>query len=499
VPFHTSLGVFFVTVFSESSAEYLCPHVDFISMGIAKKQRRWKIVRRSGLAIIALFSFYVSVVEPNLVVVTKVTVSDSKLAFAFHDKNIVHISDLHLKKIGFREKLLLSRVNALSPDFVFITGDLLDENAEDIGPFVQYLERIQSSHGVFLVPGNTDYHYTDFPDTVSKLDKLRGTPMRLLRNENLRIELGGRIVYIVGVDDPVLGYDDLIRAMEGVPRAGPVILLAHSADILEPRGTAISVRMSKFKGERLHGWRWCDGDYSLPQQGVIYFRNNGFHTIRVQRGAHEVYVGKIILRNYGVTTNFSPSEKPEQSGDIVLDMARLKTNQIFGSWEKIKDDSLPWKYKMFDSEAKHVVEPYALVNPENYFEKTFQAAAGVPYKVWVLLSSANLTGHDHVWVQFSDSIDSFGNPIYQIANYDPSFRLRDINMTLAGHTHCGQFRVPFEFFFVRLNRYGNKYICGLYDTIGGHVYINRGIGTSYLPLRFLSPPEITVISFQKKR
>jgi len=35
------------------------------------------------------------------------------------------------------------------------------------------------------------------------------------------------------VDDPVLGYDDLGKAMAGIPKDAPVFLLAHSAEVLE--------------------------------------------------------------------------------------------------------------------------------------------------------------------------------------------------------------------------------------------------------------------------
>lgn len=68
------------------------------------------------------------------------------------------------------------------------------------------------------------------------------------------------------------------------------------------------------------------------------------------------------------------------------------------------------------------------------------------------------------------------------------------DLQLSGHTHNGQI-FPFRFF-VKLSY---KYIAGLYD-LGNNslLYVSRGTGTWGPPIRFLSPPEITVIDFVKK-
>lgn len=65
------------------------------------------------------------------------------------------------------------------------------------------------------------------------------------------------------------------------------------------------------------------------------------------------------------------------------------------------------------------------------------------------------------------------------------------DLQLSGHTHNGQI-FPFKFF-VRLSY---KYIAGLYD-LGNNslLYVSRGTGTWGPPIRFLSPPEVTVIDF----
>ncbi|MGW8313062.1 MAG: metallophosphoesterase [Desulfuromonadales bacterium] len=68
-----------------------------------------------------------------------------------------------------------------------------------------------------------------------------------------------------------------------------------------------------------------------------------------------------------------------------------------------------------------------------------------------------------------------------------------INLVLCGHTHGGQVRLPYLPPFY-LPRYSGRFVDGFYH-VSQHrtpLYVNRGIGTSVLPLRFLCRPEIAV-------
>jgi len=66
------------------------------------------------------------------------------------------------------------------------------------------------------------------------------------------------------------------------------------------------------------------------------------------------------------------------------------------------------------------------------------------------------------------------------------------NLILAGHSHGGQIRLPF--WGALIVPYGvGKYDRGLYLTKSGPLYVNPGIGTWYLPIRFNCRPEITII------
>lgn len=76
---------------------------------------------------------------------------------------------------------------------------------------------------------------------------------------------------------------------------------------------------------------------------------------------------------------------------------------------------------------------------------------------------------------------------------------KNIDLVLAGHTHGGQVYIPFlTKYIVPMKRAaGQGYIKGLYKISNTQMYVNEGIGVSVMPIRFLVPPEVTVLTLQK--
>lgn len=66
-------------------------------------------------------------------------------------------------------------------------------------------------------------------------------------------------------------------------------------------------------------------------------------------------------------------------------------------------------------------------------------------------------------------------------------------LILAGHTHGGQIRVPFVPVFWKPHDSG-RYLEGWYTERGSRMYVSRGIGTSWIPMRFLCRPELAMIT-----
>ena len=71
----------------------------------------------------------------------------------------------------------------------------------------------------------------------------------------------------------------------------------------------------------------------------------------------------------------------------------------------------------------------------------------------------------------------------------------NVFLTLAGHTHGGQIRIPMIGALIVPSDFGNKYSYGLVNENDKSMIITKGIGTSILPVRFCCFPEILVINF----
>ena len=74
-----------------------------------------------------------------------------------------------------------------------------------------------------------------------------------------------------------------------------------------------------------------------------------------------------------------------------------------------------------------------------------------------------------------------------------------VTLTLAGHTHGGQVRVPFAGAFVVPSRFGQRFAAGHVVEGGRHLFVATGVGTSILPVRFRVPPTVTVIKLGNAR
>jgi predicted MPP superfamily phosphohydrolase len=70
------------------------------------------------------------------------------------------------------------------------------------------------------------------------------------------------------------------------------------------------------------------------------------------------------------------------------------------------------------------------------------------------------------------------------------------SLTLAGHTHGGQVWLPLLGRRVVPSSYGERYAYGHVVENGRHLYVTSGVGTSVLPVRFLVPPEIALLTLR---
>lgn len=163
------------------------------------------------------------------------------LGEGFRNLRVVQLSDAHLGSFhGTPEPVLeaLRSVQALKPDLILFTGDLVNLLAEEAEPWIEAFASLEAPLGKYSIMGNHDY--ADYGDmtpaqreaSVERLHAIHAEMgFRLLLNEHEVIRRGGDELVLLGVENWGIGFrqsGDLRRAMEGAAaEIRPTILMSH--------------------------------------------------------------------------------------------------------------------------------------------------------------------------------------------------------------------------------------------------------------------------------
>lgn len=85
--------------------------------------------------------------------------------------------------------------------------------------------------------------------------------------------------------------------------------------------------------------------------------------------------------------------------------------------------------------------------------------------------------------------------IFQVLNYYKTLG-KDFKLMIAGHTHGGQVWFPVLGTPIVPSSFGQKYSYGNIEENDVDLFVTTGVGTSILPIRFMMPPEIAVLTIK---
>lgn len=154
------------------------------------------------------------------------------LAAALNGFRIVQISDIHIGptiKRGYVEKIVAT-VNALNPDLIAVTGDVVDGSVPQLEADTRPLAALSARHGTFFVTGNHEY----YAGADTWIVEFRRLGFKVLMNEHVVVNHDGARAIVAGVTDYSGGNFDPAhasspeKAMRGAP--GDILfrlLLAH--------------------------------------------------------------------------------------------------------------------------------------------------------------------------------------------------------------------------------------------------------------------------------
>jgi uncharacterized protein len=237
-------------------------------------------------------------------VVRQVDATVPGLSVAWDGTRIAQISDLHVGPQTSRRFLarMADTVAALTPDLIAITGDLVDDQAEDVAHFAAAVESLHAPFGVYLIPGNHDV-YAGWTEVNRRLRAALPGATVLVNDARILCRDGAELA-IVGTGDPAGRRTgdvapDVERTMETVPLGTTTIALAHNPALwpaLAERGVALTLSGHTHWGQfALPRWGWslaspfldrAMGAYAAGDSLLYINPGTGYWGLPFRIGAH---------------------------------------------------------------------------------------------------------------------------------------------------------------------------------------------------------------------
>jgi predicted MPP superfamily phosphohydrolase len=237
--------------------------------------------------------------------VHRVALKFDDLPEAFDGFTITQLSDIHAgsftSKKGVEKGIAL--VNHQNSDLLLFTGDLVNNKASEMEPWIDSFSKLKASFGKYSVLGNHDYgDYMKWENkgaqyaNLNRLKKVHGEiGFKLLLNEAVNINKNGQSIALIGVENWGKGgfhkHGDLIKASEKVPSEEFKILMSHDPSHWEAKTLEhlkhIHLTLSGHThgmqfGIELFGFKWSPVKYIYNQWAGLYKENEKY--LYVNRG-----------------------------------------------------------------------------------------------------------------------------------------------------------------------------------------------------------------------
>jgi len=234
----------------------------------------------------------------------RITLYFDDLPSAFDGFTITQLSDIHSGSFDNRAAVQrgIDLARAQKSDLFVFTGDLVNNTADEIEPYVGMFGAIKAPYGQYSILGNHDYgeyiEWNSEADKAANLEKLkdqhRKLGYRLLLDENVTVTKDGQSIALIGVQNWGRGFiqqGDLDKAVQGVNADAFKILLSHDPTHWEEkvRYHEADIRLTlsghthgaQF-GVETAGFRWSPVKYRyLDWAGLV---NEGKRYLYVNRG-----------------------------------------------------------------------------------------------------------------------------------------------------------------------------------------------------------------------
>lgn len=201
------------------------------------------------------------------------TISNRGLPDAFDGYRIAQVSDLHNAEFGDGNQRLLDMLREAEPDMIAITGDLIDSRKTNIAVALAFAEEAVKIAPCYYVSGNHEARVSEYRELKAGLEAAGVT---VLDDVRVEIEISGKSITIIGVNDPSFLADYLTSDAAVMDRklselssedASFTILLSHRPELFD---TYAAHEMDLVLTGHAHG-----GQFRLPLIGGLIAPNQG--------------------------------------------------------------------------------------------------------------------------------------------------------------------------------------------------------------------------------
>ena len=234
---------------------------------------------------------------------------------AFDGFKITQISDIHSGSFDNQTKVQygVDLVNQQKSDLVLFTGDLVNNRADEIKPWIKIFNKIKAEFGVFSILGNHDYgDYMRWESPAAKrknmedlYDAHNEMGWDLLLNESRFIEKDGDRLAIIGVENWGSGFKkagDLNKALNKVSEKDFKILLTHDPSHWRAQVIPHPFKIHLTLSGHTHGMqfgieipgiiKWSPAKWRYKQWAGVYGENKQY--LNVNRGfGYLAYPGRV--------------------------------------------------------------------------------------------------------------------------------------------------------------------------------------------------------------
>ncbi|MGX5702170.1 metallophosphoesterase [Bacillus cereus] len=234
-----------------------------------------KKINRIVMIICILVGFTIFLyLQNNLISITEIKITSSKIPSSFKGYKILQISDLHNKKFGDNQDVLIQKMKSIDPDIIAITGDLIDSKSYDAEVSMQLIREMVKKYPVYFVTGN----HEQWSGKYNSLEKeLKKYGVNVLRNEHVGIRKGEQEINLLGIDDPEFGtgnrdegniiIDEIKKAKIEMQSDRYNVLLSHRPEFIKEY---TNERLDLVLSGHAHG-----GQVRLPFIGGLVAPNQG--------------------------------------------------------------------------------------------------------------------------------------------------------------------------------------------------------------------------------